>query len=336
MNENSHTRTSAEVTRRVLAAITLWVPVLAVVLSWWVWRDNLPTELASHWSGLGAADDTAATGTLLSVGLAATGASAVVGVVMVVWPGISTRARRNGVFLMGLFGGLGATSWLLSAGLTMQVGDPYDVTLGPWLILLLASAGYGVIPMLISPKPQPEATDVSSRMTLEPGETGAWAQTITGTIFVWATLVLSTLGAVIYAPVVVEGRVSDGLFGMSAMAVAILFVASFIRLRVTADWRGLRVVSAVFRIPLKRIRLENIDLLEAAQLKPAEWGGWGYRIMSGRSALILRKGSGLIVTTTNQKQFAITLADAETPAALLATLRDDNRRASAMKTTGRS
>ena len=50
----------------------------------------------------------------------------------------------------------------------------------------------------------------------------------------------------------------------------------------------------------------------------------GYRIMPGRSALILRKGPGLIVTTTNQKQFAISLDDPETPAALLATLRDDN------------
>jgi len=307
-----------------------------VIISWSAWRDGLPPELASHWSGMGAADDTAAAGTLLVLGLAATGVSAVAGVVMAAWPGISARARRNGVFLMGLFGGLAASSWLLSAGLTMRAGDPNDVVLGPWLIPLLASAGYGLIPMLISPKPPLEATDAPGRIALAPGETGAWAHTVTGTIFVWVTIALSALGAVIYVPVVVAGQVSDGLFGMITMAVVILLVASFIRLRVTADWRGLRVMSAVFHIPLKRIRLDNIDLLEVAELRPAEWGGWGYRIMPGRSALILRKGSGLIVTTTNQKQFAITLADAETPAALLATLRDANRTAPAVKTTGRS
>ena len=123
---------------------------------------------------------------------------------------------------------------------------------------------------------------------------------------------------------------------MITMAVAILFIASFIRLRVTADWRGLRVVSAVFRIPLKRIRLDAMDVIEAAELRPAEWGGWGYRIMPGRSALILRTGPGLIVTTTNQKQFAVSLDDPETPAALLATLRDDNPAALRAATKGQS
>ena len=327
---------STEMTRRTLAAASLCVPVLVVIISWWAWRDRLPAELASHWSGVGAADGAMAAGALLSLYLAMTGVSAVAGVAIAFWSGISVRARRGGFFLLGLFGGMGAASWLLSAGLTMQVGDPYEVVLGPWFILSVASTGYGLIPFFISPKPQVEATDVQSRLEFAPSETGAWSQTITGTVFVWATIGLTVLGAVIYGSAVVDGRIIDGLFGMITMAVAILLVASFIRLRVTADWRGLRVVSAVFRIPLKRIRLENIDVIEAAELRPTEWGGWGYRIMPGRSALILRKGPGLIVTTTNQKQFAITLDDPETPAALLATLREDNPAALLAATKGQS
>jgi hypothetical protein len=314
---------SAEVTRRLLAAAFLWAPALVVIISWWVWRDRLPTELASHWSGPGTADGAMAAGALFSLYLATTGTSAVAGVAIALWSGISVAARRGGFFLLGMFGGMGAASWLLAAGLTMQAGDPYEVVLGPWFILSLVSAGYGLIPFFIAPKPQLEATDVQSRIEFAPGETGAWSQTITGNIFVWATIILIVLGAAIYALLVIDGRFSDQLLGMILMSAAILLVASFIRLRVTADWRGLRVVSAVLRIPLKRIRLNNIDVLETAQLRPAEWGGWGYRIMPGRSALILKKGPGLIVTTTNQKQFAITLDDPETPAALLATLRDD-------------
>jgi len=325
-----------EMTRRTLAAASLCVPVLVVIISWWAWRDRLPAELASHWSGVGAADDAMATGALLLLVLAMTGVPAVAGIAMAFWSGMSVGARRGGFFFLGLIGGVGATSWLISAGLTMQVGDPYEVVLGPWLILLLASAGYGLIPFLLSPKPQVEATDVQRRFEFARSETSEWSQTITGTVFVWATIGLIVLGAVIYGPAVVDGQIIDGLFGMITMAVAILVVASFIRIRVTADWRGLRVVSAVFRIPLKRIRLENIDVIEAAELRPTEWGGWGYRIMPGRSALILRKGPGLIVTTTNQKQFAITLDDPEIPAALLATLRDDNSAAPGVTPKGQS
>ncbi|WP_104134624.1 hypothetical protein [Cryobacterium sp. Y62] len=44
---------SAEMVRRVLAGASLCVPVLVVIISWWVWRDSLPAELASHWSGAG-------------------------------------------------------------------------------------------------------------------------------------------------------------------------------------------------------------------------------------------------------------------------------------------
>ncbi|MCU1442988.1 MAG: hypothetical protein JWQ59_1138 [Cryobacterium sp.] len=80
-----------------------------------------------------------------------------------------------------------------------------------------------------------------------------------------------------------------------------------------------------YKLPLKRIRLEKIQTVEAGELAPSEWGGWGYRMTPGRSALILRKGPGLIVTTTNGKQFAVTLDDPDVPAALLATLRDNSR-----------
>jgi hypothetical protein len=80
-------------------------------------------------------------------------------------------------------------------------------------------------------------------------------------------------------------------------------------------------VSLLLHIPLKRIPLDRIRRAEAAHLTPGEWGGWGYRIMPGRSALVLRSGPGLVVTSVDGTQFAISLADAESPARLLNTLR---------------
>lgn len=326
----SETSVRSEMVRKVLAGASLCVPVLVVIISWWVWRADLPTQLAAHWSGSGTADDAMAVGALLALNLGMTGVPAVAGVAISVWPGMSARTRRGAYFFLGVFGGMGAATWLLSAGLTMQVGDPYEVVLGPWVIVSFVAAGYGAIPFLIAPRPRLEATDVQRRIEFAPSAIGAWSQTITGNLFLWVAIGLIILGSVIYGPAVVAGRAADQIVGIAVIAVAIVLVASFVRLRVTADWRGLRVVSAIFRIPLKRIRLEAIAVVEAAELRPAEWGGWGYRIMPGRSAVILRKGPGLIVTTKDEKQFAISLDDPETPAALLATLRDDTAAAPEM------
>ena len=308
------------------------VPVLVVIISWWAWRDRLPAELASHWSGLGPADDAMAVGALLALNLGMTGVPAVAGIVISFWPGISARARRGAFFFLGVFGGMGAVTWLLSAGLTLQTGDPYEAVLGAWLIAIFVSAGYGVLPAAISPKPRADAVDLERRFEFAPSEIAAWSRTITGTMFAWVAVGLIVLGAVIYGPFVIDGRFTEQLVGIAVMVAAIVLVASFIRLRVSVDWRGLRVVSAIFGIPLKRIRLDAIAAIDAADLRPVEWGGWGYRIMPGRSAVILRKGPGLIVTTKNEKQFAITLDDPETPAALLATLRDADP--AAMKAPG--
>lgn len=260
----------------------------------------------------------------LTISLVMSGAAAVAGIVIAFWPGINAMLRRGGFFFVGLFAGIGAITWLLSTGLTLQAGgDPFDAVLGGWIILLVASAGYGVFPFLLAPKPVLTGKNHAEPLLLSPSEAGAWSHTITGTIFVWAALVVVVLGVVIYAVPISEGKMEVPVFGIVVMVLVLVLVAAFISLRVTADWRGLRVVSNVLHIPLKRIRLDQIAVVEAVDvLHPSQWGGWGYRVMPGRSALILKKGPGLIITTTAAMQFAITLPDPQTPASLLAALKD--------------
>lgn len=309
--------------RRLLAALALVVPLLAVLGSWLLLRDRLPVQLPSHWPGLGKPDAVTPTAVLLTIALLASGLAAVAGIVIAAWPGMSAAPRRGAFFFVGLVAGMGAATWLVSAGLSVQARDPLEAVLGGWIVLLAASAGYGIVPYLIAPRPIPAGVDRGEPLHLEPSEAGAWSRTITGSLFVWATVGLIALGGVIYAAPIIEGRAGEQLFGIVVMAAAVLVVASFIRLRVTADWRGLRIVSTVLHIPLKRIRLEQIAAVEAVDvLEPTEWGGWGYRVTPGRSALILKRGPGLVVTSTQAKQFAVTLPDPHTPAALLATLRD--------------
>jgi len=305
----------------------MFIPVALVLGSFIIWKDQLPQEIASHWSGTGPADGVMTAAQFLTLALVLTGSAALAAVVIGLWPDLRPAVRRGGFLLAGLAAGAGAQSWVVNTLLTMRVGDPYEVVLGAWGVVGFAAAGYGFIPFIIAPKPQQISHDVVSRIDIGPGQGGAWTRTITAKLFFWTYLALLAVGIAIYSTSVANDRLSEALVGLAVIAAVVLVLASFSRYQVTADWRGLRVVSSLLRITLKRIPLHEIKTVEAAELVPSEWGGWGYRITPGRSALILRKGTGLIVTLTNAKQFALTLEDPEVPAALLATFRDQHHSA---------
>lgn len=107
------------------------------------------------------------------------------------------------------------------------------------------------------------------------------------------------------------------LLGVSAV---LLLVAALCVFRVTVDERGLRITSGLLGIPLKCIAPAKIAAIEVTTLEPMQWGGWGYRIMPGRSAIILRRGPGLVITQHDERQFAITLDEPEEPASTLLAL----------------
>jgi hypothetical protein len=305
-----------------LAAISLILPPLAIALSWFAWSDALPARIASHWSGLGYADDSLPTQGVFLFAIITTSIAALAGLVVLVLPQISKRMNRATAFWLGMASGLAMTVWLIPAWLTYQAGSAEGAVLGAWIIPMMASALYGVIPYALIPRVVLEVNAGAGRLPLAPTEVGAWSRTITSSVFVWTFVLMLVIGVVAFGGAIIAGYLQDALLGLVVFGLAILLVALLVRLRVTIDWRGFRLVSSFFGIPLKRIPLKDIQTVETATLRPSEWGGWGYRMMPGRSALILRNGPGMIITTTSQKQFAVTLTDPGTPAALLATLAD--------------
>lgn len=57
----------------------------------------------------------------------------------------------------------------------------------------------------------------------------------------------------------------------------------------------------------------------------AEFGGWGYR--AHRTGMVMRSGEGLVVRLDGGREFAVTVPDARTAAALLNTLVERRGRA---------
>ena len=104
---------------------------------------------------------------------------------------------------------------------------------------------------------------------------------------------------------------------LGALLVILVGSLALARLRVRIDNRGLRIVSELLPFLRKSIPLATIREARTEVLEPASWGGWGYRVAPGRSALLLFAGPGLTVDLTNGKNFSLSLRDPQTPAALI-------------------
>lgn len=309
--------------RWTIALLVLFLPAVAIAVTWALWQSLHAGQVASHWSGLGTPDASLPALGVFVAALSVAVAAAIGGSLVVALPRARRRLKRATLFWTGTTAGLAAGVWIIPAGLTVQAGSPEQAVLGGWGVVLALTILYGAAPYLIAP-PAPQQDDREPAMMPEPlraTETGAWSRTITMPLFLYATLLVVVIAAATEVAILVSGDPGAGIPARVILVAGAVVLASFIRVRITVDWRGLRIVSLLLRLPLRRIRLDSIRRADVADLKASEWGGWGYRIMPGRSALILRSGPGLVVTTTDDRQFALTLADPEVPARLLNSLR---------------
>lgn len=289
-----------------LLAWSGFLAVLALVPYAIGWSD-LPDPVATHW-GLGGHPDGATSKTwlwVLPLALVALGLL------------ISLLMRRDGkpsaesFALVGLLGGMavwtstsvvllnqGVSSWEQAASFDLWqiVGLVVIAGVTGWVGYLL---GRGWFP------PEAGGVDVDPP-TLEIGddERPTW----TGTVSAWWPLyVLVPIGIVfLFLP------------GWLKWLAPLYFVLAlvFCRVSVVVDEVGLKVrLGGV--VTVRKIRLDEVSGARPLDLEPTEWGGWGYRMIPGGSAVVLRRGDGIEVSLRNGRRFAVTVDDAATGAALL-------------------
>jgi hypothetical protein len=98
--------------------------------------------------------------------------------------------------------------------------------------------------------------------------------------------------------------------GGLCIIVAVPVLAVMCSIDVVADETGLTVRFGPFGLPRKHIAIERIADAKAEDIVPLEWGGWGYRVMPGKSAVVMRGGSAIVLNLADGKQFAVTIDDA--------------------------
>jgi hypothetical protein len=132
----------------------------------------------------------------------------------------------------------------------------------------------------------------------------------------WLPLVLIAIGVVI----VVSAR---SVAGALPSAVLLLVYLAFGWIRVSVDARGLRIRYGLLPWPVTSVPLHDMRRVERIDLRPLDWGGWGYRGSRKafrRAAVVLRGGDAIKLQLTDGSEFAVTVDDAATGAGVLADL----------------
>ncbi|MFC7535163.1 DUF1648 domain-containing protein [Actinoplanes sp. GCM10030250] len=295
-----------------VAAGLVWVPVAITAGTWPTWSGQLPDRIATHWNGTGAADQFSNTTgfwvTMLIIGIAAAGLAT--GAVILAKP----APAHFLVVASGAVTGATAGIWVSTA--TTTLADPIDARLGWHFLYFVLGMAWGAVIWATAgrlPHTIPPVTAAVDPLDLGPTERAAYSTTLRAPVITIAMAVTAAVAAVLALTI-------DPSMWL-ILIVPALAALTFGRIRVTVDRRGLRVVAGLLGVTIKHIPLAEIASAGAEQINPVEWGGWGYRItVSGRSALVLRSGPGLVVHQRDGRSFAVTLDHPETPAALLTAL----------------
>ncbi|WP_369145187.1 DUF1648 domain-containing protein [Streptomyces sp. R44] len=298
---------------RTLVALPFDLAFAACLVAFVLWYDRLPDPLATHFGGGGEANGFTGRATY---GFVAT--ALLIGLRF----GWTLLVRRNALWGAWATAGFTGTLLFLLVRDNLDAGDAAGVV-SPLANLTVAAAVGGLCALVglaltrFVPVPEVEAPVVDGPLLpLGASEVAGWTRTAES----WplAGIAVLALAAAPVALVLVPWPWN--LFAFLDVAVFVPGLA-LARIRVSVDRRGLTVRPAFLSWPRVRIPLDEVAGADVRDIVAMdEFGGWGYRVRAHRTGVVLRSGEALVVRRTGGREFAVTVPDARTAAALLNTL----------------
>lgn len=312
----------------LLAPIALAVIGIGPILVRW---GSIPASIPSHWSG-GAHPDGSTSkiaALVLSIVVVAVASALLVGVAY------GRRRSLQGATSIGgasaLIGSLIGEMNSIVAWRSIGHADWHTVTVptglaqvGLTLALLVVPIAFAtVVCRWISVIATNELVTglAVGTITARPGERVVWAERLQ----IKPLLILAKWMTAVGVGIVILNLTAGILgrhgwtFGVELILVA-LVMTCLASIRVRADQAGLHISYGLAGWPRQTIKAADISLASAIDIRPIEWGGWGYRgslRVFRRAAIVLRKGEGIRLDLRNNKVFVVTISDAETGAAVL-------------------
>ncbi|GIG26208.1 DUF1648 domain-containing protein [Cellulomonas denverensis] len=284
----------------------------------WSWRDQLPDPIATHFSADGP-DRFGSLGGFIALMLGVFTAVAISAWLVALMLGLSSSTRRIGVGVAVGMSGFGAALLLgfLNAGRGLADAQEMGSVNSVVVIAGLIGLGLGALAAWAVPgdPAQPAHGKVTGpRLALGENERAVWRQQVTSRIGQqlggWMTVLIVVLAIVLQFPAML----------LIAAVLAVLLVGMTV-IQVTVDATGLHLRSAAGR-PRLTVPVTEITGVEVQQVNALrEFGGWGIRVgRQGQLGWVMRNGEGIRVHRTGDRDLVVTVPDAATGAALLATL----------------
>jgi hypothetical protein len=308
--------------RRVRPRLSeLLLPIVAIVLAVvlpLVDRGALPDPIAIHWGFDGRPDGSAP---FLVHVIAMVTITALLAIVPLVGAGSAPRPTAR--MLVGLSHALamlmlllnhftlranrGATDWREAAPL-----QPLAL-LGMLGVALLAGLLGQRLAAWRPDRPVPQRPVVPAP-TIRAGEVLVWVGRQTLLLGQVAGPLLLVAGVVLapFVPREVAVVLSPSL------AAAGLLLWGLTSVRVSVGPAGLRAGFGPFGWPRLTVRLTDITAVTVEDVVPMVYGGWGYRIVPGVRAVVIRAGEGLRLGRRGRSDLVITIDDAAVAAGVLA------------------
>ncbi|XIE77537.1 hypothetical protein AB6O49_03135 [Streptomyces sp. SBR177] len=104
------------------------------------------------------------------------------------------------------------------------------------------------------------------------------------------------------------------VIGCLAAGLLVLFgTLAFVHVAVRVDHRAMEVRCGHIGVPRRRIPLAHVVGADfAPSVTPRQWGGWGYRWRPEKgTAVVVRRGEGLVLRLGDGRTFTVTVDDAE-------------------------
>lgn len=304
--------TTAPVARRIGASVLLALAPLLVLVCWLVAHDDLPARVATHFGLDGRPDGFSSPGPF----------TLVIGIVILILSGLGINGVALGRRLATVRIAValaGWTSWMLTAVVLSVIWParnvaPADIRqhwLSTFVVLLVASVVGVLIYRILPPGEgsQVVAAGPAPSYTLRPGERATWVGRARSRKLLVTGVALVLVGAL---TLLLWGRPFSGF----VIFLGLVFGWSS-ELLVRVDGRGITAHFGPIGWPAFRTPLDRIKAVGAQEIEPTQWGGWGYRIGRRGTALVVRRGPGLVISRTGAADLAITVDDADQAAELL-------------------
>lgn len=289
--------------------------LLAVVIWSLTILGELPDPVASHFGADGTADGFSSP-LVLILSLAALGA-----LLLALFAAIARSGFTSGPAAR-VMAGIGAGSvFLLAALLVFMLGaqrglvDATSATLGGSLPLAFAVAAAGgvIIALLARPVLTESPEFVRTEIPLSDTSRAVWfgSARVSGWI-----LVLFVAGAVVLLVTAVYVAL-DGQYLLAAiLAVSFLPVVLLTGVHMRVDAHGIhwRLLPGFPRATIPYSTVTDVSVMD---MRPGDWGGWGWRFGPRGQALFFRSGEGLRIERTKGSAFHVSVDDASRGAALI-------------------